>query len=86
MISAVSGSLLNAFAVPPVPSAANCGVPPVKSNAYDANLAHLQSQARRLMPRRIAKLHTNDYLFLIGRHCLNLLWSPQQIANILKAM
>jgi IS30 family transposase len=58
----------------------------VKSNAYDANLAHLQSQARRLMPRRTAKLHTDGHLFLIVRHCLNLLWSPQQIANILKAM
>lgn len=59
---------------------------PVKSNAYDANLAHLQSQARRLMPRRTAKLRTDGHLFLIVRHCLNLLWSPQQIANILKAM
>jgi IS30 family transposase len=58
----------------------------VKSNAYDANLAHLQSQVRLLMPRRTTKLHTDGHLFLIVRHCLNLLWSPQQIANILKAM
>jgi IS30 family transposase len=38
------------------------------------------------MPRRISKLHADGRLFLIVRHCLNLLWSPQQIANILKTM
>jgi IS30 family transposase len=59
---------------------------PADSSGYDANLAHRQSQVRRLMPRRVAKLNTDSHLFLVVRHCLNLLWSPQQIANILKTM
>jgi hypothetical protein len=35
---------------------------PLKSNGYDASLAHLQSQVRRLMQRRIATLHTDGHL------------------------
>ena len=31
--------------------------------AYDANVAHLQCQARRLAPRRVPKLHTDGTLF-----------------------
>jgi IS30 family transposase len=54
--------------------------------AYDANLAHLQSGARRITPRRLPKLHTDGALFGVVRHYLRELWSPQQIANILRAM
>jgi IS30 family transposase len=53
---------------------------------YDANLAHLQCQARRVAPRRIPKLHTDGALFQVVRHHLNLQWSPQQIAGKLKEM
>lgn len=54
--------------------------------AYDANLAHLQSGARRIAPRRLAKLRIDGALFQVVRHYLAELWSPQQIANILRAM
>lgn len=54
--------------------------------AYDANLAHLQSAARRVMPRRAPKMESGSVLFQVVRHYLNRLWSPQQISNILKAM
>lgn len=54
--------------------------------AYDANLAHLQSAARRVMPRRVPKMESGSVLFQVVRHYLNRLWSPQQISNILKAM
>ena len=54
------------------------------AGVYDANLAHLQCQARRIAPRRIAKLHANSALFQVVRHQLNLLWSPQQIARKLR--
>ncbi|MDH6157174.1 IS30 family transposase [Janthinobacterium sp. CG_23.4] len=54
--------------------------------AYDANLAHLQSAARRVMPRRTPKMESGSVLFQVVRHYLNRLWSPQQISNILKAM
>jgi len=54
--------------------------------AYDANLAHLQSAARRVMPRRAPKMESGSVLFQVVRHHLNRLWSPQQISNILKAM
>ena len=53
---------------------------------YDANLAHLQSAARRVMPRRTPKMESGSVLFQVVRHYLNRLWSPQQISNILKAM
>lgn len=53
---------------------------------YDANLAHLQSQARRVAPRRRSKLQTDTALFQVVRHYLLLRWSPQQIAKILKLM
>src|SRR3954469_5542255 len=53
---------------------------------YDANLAHLQSGARRIAPRRLPKLHSDGALFQVVRHYLKELWSPQQIANILRAM
>lgn len=54
--------------------------------AYDANRAHLQSRARRVAPRRIPKLHVDGALFQVVRHYLKALWSPQQIANILRTM
>lgn len=53
---------------------------------YDANLAHLQSGARRIALRRLPKLHADGALFEVVRHYLKALWSPQQIANILRAM
>ena len=53
---------------------------------YDANKAHLHSQARRLKARRTPKLHGNSALFKVVREYLNLRWSPQQIAGKLKAM
>lgn len=56
------------------------------SGTYDANLAHLQSHARRIAPRRLPKLHTDGALFQVVRHYLRLHWSPQQIANILRLM
>jgi IS30 family transposase len=59
---------------------------PAGSHIYDANLAHLQSEARRMLPRCTPKLETGGVLFQVVRHYLNLLWSPQQISNILKAM
>ncbi|MGZ9711494.1 IS30 family transposase [Glaciimonas sp. GNP009] len=56
------------------------------SGVYDANLAHAQCQARRVLPRRLPKLHTDGALFQVVRHHLNLLWSPQQIACKLKSL
>ena len=53
---------------------------------YDAGQAHRQSEARRVAPRRIPKMHPESTLFLVVRLCLRLRWSPQQIAAILKAM
>ena len=53
---------------------------------YDANKAHLQSQARLVASRRTPKLHADGALFQVVREFLNLLWSPQQIAGKLKAM
>ena len=53
---------------------------------YDAGQAHQQSEARRVAPRRIPKMHPESTLFLVVRLCLRLRWSPQQIAAILKAM
>lgn len=35
--------------------------------AYDANLAHLQSGARRIAPRRLPKLQTDGALFQVVR-------------------
>src|SRR5471032_2021408 len=52
-------------------------------DAYDANLAHLQSAARRIAPRRAPKLHRDSVLFMVVRHFLKEPCSPQQIANIL---
>jgi IS30 family transposase len=59
---------------------------PSDTQVYDANLAHLQSEARRLMPRRRPKLEAGGVLFQVVRQYLNLLWSPQQISHILKGM
>ena len=59
---------------------------PAGSHIYDANLAHLQGEVRRMLPRSTPKLETGGVLFQVVRHYLNLLWSPQQISNILKAM
>ena len=56
------------------------------SGVYDANLAHAQCHVRRLLPRRLPKLHTDGALFQVVRHQLNLLWSPQQIALKLKIL
>ena len=53
---------------------------------YDASHAHRQSEARRVAPRRIPKMHPDGTLFLVVRLCLQLRWSPQQIAAILKSM
>ena len=47
---------------------------------YDANLAHVQCQERRILARCLPKLHTDGALFQVVRHYLKLLWSPQQIA------
>lgn len=43
------------------------------SGAYDANLAHQQSHARRIAPRRMPKLHVDAALFQVVRQCLNAL-------------
>nr|WP_260048100.1 IS30 family transposase [Pseudoduganella aquatica] len=59
---------------------------PPGTGAYDANLAHLQRGARRVAPRRATKLHPDSVLFMVVRHYLTELWSPQQIANILRLM
>jgi len=53
---------------------------------YEANAAHLQSQARRFAVRRVAKLDVDSVLFKVVRHQLGLLWSPQQIARKLRAL
>jgi IS30 family transposase len=56
------------------------------TGVYDANLAHLQCQARRIAPRRVPKLNVGSVLFQVVRHQLSLLWSPQQIACKLKLL
>lgn len=56
------------------------------SGIYDADAAHTQCHARRVLPRRLPKLHPDSVLFQVVRHQLNLLWSPQQIARKLKAL
>ena len=56
------------------------------AGVYDANVAHLQCQARRVAPRRIPKLHADSVLFQVVRHQLSLLWSPQQIARKLRLL
>ena len=55
-------------------------------NGYDANLSHLQCQARRIAPRKIPKLHVDGALFQVVRDQLKLLWSPQQIARKLRLL
>jgi hypothetical protein len=56
------------------------------AGVYDANLAHAQCQARRVLPRRLPKLHAEGALFQVVRHQLKLLWSPQQIARKLRVL
>jgi IS30 family transposase len=56
------------------------------NGVYDANAAHLQCQARRLIQRRVPKLQVSGALFQVVRLHLNLLWSPQQIARKLKLL
>ena len=56
------------------------------SATYDANLAHQQSYARRIASRHTPKLDVDGALFQVVRHYLKLLWSPQLIANILRAL
>lgn len=51
--------------------------------AYDANLAHQQSEERRVKPRRESKLKAGCALFLVVVHHLKMLWSPEQIAGVL---
>jgi len=58
----------------------------VGTSTYNAGDAHRQSEARRIAPRRIPKMHPDGTLFLIVRIYLKLLWSPQQISRILKSM
>ncbi|NMM37738.1 MAG: hypothetical protein HHJ09_09495 [Glaciimonas sp.] len=41
---------------------------PAGSSTYDANLAHLQSEARRVMLRRTPKLEAGGVLFQVVRH------------------
>jgi IS30 family transposase len=53
---------------------------------YDANVAHIQCQARRLLPRRLPKLHVDGALFQVVRNQLKLLWAPQQIALKMRAL
>lgn len=40
------------------------------AGVYDANLAHAQCQARRILPRRLPKLHTEGALFRMA------VWPP----------
>jgi len=56
------------------------------AGVYDADAAHTQCHAKRVLPRRLPKLHPDSVLFQVVRHQLNLLWSPQQIARKLKAL
>lgn len=53
---------------------------------YDANSAHHQCLARRIVRRREPKMQPGSTLFQVVGQYLKLLWSPQQIAGILKAM
>jgi len=53
---------------------------------YDANAAHLQSQARRFAVRRVAKLHVDSVLLKVVQHQFSLLWSPQQTARKLRSL
>ncbi|WP_317201128.1 IS30 family transposase [Janthinobacterium sp.] len=56
------------------------------AGVYDANRAHLQCQARRAVPRRMAKLQAGSVLLEVVRHQLRLFWSPQQIARKLRLL
>lgn len=51
---------------------------------YDANLAHQPSEARRVVPRRASKLKPGCALFQVVVRHLKWLWSPEQIAGVLK--
>ena len=53
---------------------------------YDADLAHTQCHARRLLPRRLPKLHADGALFQVVHNQLKLLWSLQQSALKLNAL
>lgn len=53
---------------------------------YDANLANDQAVARRKKVRRILKLAVDSPLFAVVQDHLKALYSPQQIAGILKLM
>lgn len=53
---------------------------------YDANAAHLQSQAHRFAVLRLPKLNVDSVLSKVVRHQISLLWSPQQIACKLRAL
>ena len=46
---------------------------------YDANLAHQQSEARRVVPRRASKLKPGCALFQVVVRHLKWLWSPEQV-------
>ncbi len=43
------------------------------TDVYDADRAHMQCHARRVVPRRIPKLSSNSALFQVVRHQLKLL-------------
>lgn len=53
---------------------------------YDANLSNDQAVARRKKARRILKLAVDSPLFAVVQDHLKALYSPQQIAGILKLM
>ena len=73
-----------ALAIPPIRSAASCAVPPALR--YNVNIAPLQSYEWSMAPRRTPKLHPESALFQEVRHCLEEVWLPQQITNILRTM
>lgn len=51
------------------------------SSVYGANVVHILCHARRLLPRRLPKLHVDGALFQVVRNQLKLLWSPQQLRS-----
>ena len=56
------------------------------SEAYDTSRARCQREAPRVALHRVPKIQPDSTLFLMMRLCLQLRWSPQQIAAILKSM
>jgi IS30 family transposase len=52
------------------------------SGVYNANVAHIHCQARRLLPRRVSKLHVDGDLFQLVRNQLKLLWLSQRVSGV----